>query len=537
MKYFISLFFIISHAHAIQELRTRTTEGDVLGRKFKDYTYYQSIPYAMPPVGELRWRAPKAPLKRSTLLNGFSKRIQCAQMENFFSGTSVKEFGKVVGSEDCLYLNIWKPNTSGKKPVFFWIHGGSNAKGLALDEMYDGSVLAQKLDAVVVTVNYRLGLLGAFKNSKLKFDDPLDQSGNYTTLDLLRALDWTRENIKNFGGDPELITIAGESAGCMNVWGLIQTPLAKDKFQRAYCASGMPNNYPVIVAHQVSELMLRNSLKDKGVADPEQALSDMTDAEVKKHLYSLTTEEVILAYQFPVPVQHISDGHVFSKLGLGVLATGQFNRVPVMLGHNQNELTLFVAPLASGASPNDFWEMLNLRASNQPLFDLINNRAKYEAFRTADEGVNKSFQLIMDTVMSISGVYMPKAYRYEMGFKSNFEPWKSMFLASHGIDIPILFHLKDIKGSHFLKFLEKDLNLPESRKVMDGYTSYMKNFVYTGDPNSGQLTPWKSWSALNLRAPYIEVTNKGFEAKSRLTRVLTMPELIYEIHKLNQRLK
>lgn len=531
MKYFILLFLTISQAHAFQNLRTSTTEGDVLGRKFKDYTYYQSIPYATPPVGDLRWKAPRAPLKRSSVLNGFSKKIQCAQMENFFSGTPVKEFGKVVGSEDCLYLNIWKPHTAGKKPVFFWIHGGSNAKGLALDEMYDGRVLAQKLDAVVVTVNYRLGLLGAFRNSKLKFADPLDQSGNYTTLDLVRALDWTRENIKNFGGDPELITIAGESAGCMNVWGLILTPLAKDKFQRAYCASGMPNNYPVIVAHQVSNILLKNSLEEKGVADPEKALSDMSEAEVKEHLYSLSTEEVIRAYQFPVPVQHISDGHVFSKLGLGVLATGQFNRVPVMLGNNQNESTLFMAPVASGASEKEFWDMINLKASNQPLYDLINDRVKYEAFRTADKAVNKSFQLIMDTVLSLSGVYMPKAYRYEMSFKSNFEPWKSLFLSSHGIDIPILFHLRDIKGSHFLKFLEVDLNLPETRKIMEGYTSYVKNFVYTGDPNSAQLAPWKSWSVFNLMTPYVEISNTGFEAKSRLPRVLSVPELITEIHK------
>lgn len=336
MKILAMFFLVMSQAIAFDELLTRTSEGPVVGRKFKHHTYYQSIPYAQPPVGTLRWRAPKAPRKRVKIWNDFSKKNQCAQMENFFSGTSTKKFGKVVGSEDCLYLNIWKPNTPGKKPVFFWIHGGSNAKGIALDEMYDGALLSKKLDADVVTMNYRMGLLGAFKHPKLKFDDPLDQSGNYTTLDLLRALDWTRQNAGNFGGDPYLITIAGESAGCMNVWGLILSPLARDKFHRAYCASGVPNNYPVLVAHQVAEIMLKNSLKERGISVPSEQLDRMSESQVKQHLYSLSTEEVIRAYQFAVPVQHISDGQVFSKFGLGVLATGQFNRVPIVIGNNRN---------------------------------------------------------------------------------------------------------------------------------------------------------------------------------------------------------
>ena len=526
----------MTNAYAYQTVQTQTTEGKVLGKKLKNYTFYQSLPYAMPPVGDLRWKAPKRPQKRIQTYNGFSKKTQCAQMENYFSGSPVKEFGKVVGSEDCLYLNIWKPNTAGKKPVFFWIHGGSNSKGLALDEMYNGSILAQKLDAIVITMNYRMGLFGAMRHSKLKFDNTLDQSGNYTTLDLLRALDWTRENIQSFGGDPDLITIAGESAGCMNVWGLILTPLAKNKFQRAYCASGIPNNYPVIVANQVSNLMLKNSLKNKGISNTGDAIRDMSEAEVKEYLYSLTTEEVIRASQFLIPVQHISDGHVFSKLGLGVLATGQFNRVPVMLGNNQNESTLFMGPVVSGATEEEFWEIINLKRSHQPLYDLINNDVAYKAFRLADKGVNLSFKIIMDSVLSLSGIYMPEAYRYEMSFKSNFEPWKSLFLSSHGIDVPLLFHMSEIKGDHFLKFLEQDLNLPATRNIMDGYSQYMKNFVSFGNPNSENLEIWKKWSVLKLLTPYMEVSNKGFEAKSRLPRTLTLPELILEIKDLSSKL-
>jgi len=198
----------------------KTKYGEVKGFLDDNNTLaWKSIPYAKPPVDELRWKVPIDPEIWDGILDTTEDCDECAQM-----GQEPITFAptEVIGSEDCLYLNIWHPQSiRNDLPVYFWIHGGANNNGTTKD--YDGSVIASRSNMVVVTIQYRLGAFGWLTHPALRpGESSLDDSGNFGTLDTIKALEWVRDNIKSFGGDPNNIIVAGESAGAHNVMNLIK---------------------------------------------------------------------------------------------------------------------------------------------------------------------------------------------------------------------------------------------------------------------------------------------------------------------------
>ena len=201
------------------------------------------IPFAAPPVGEGRWSAPRPLPPRDDVLKATAFGPPCPQLWGRMSGLA-GEPGEVVGNEDCLYLNVWAPRKIEQPlPVMVWIHGGGNTIGTAAT--YPGPRLAGDQQVVVVTTNYRLGVLGWMSHPALRAGrDPLDGSGNYGLLDLVAALDWVQDNIAAFGGDPERVTIFGESAGGGNVFGLMASPRARGLFHRAIAQSGVAVTTP-----------------------------------------------------------------------------------------------------------------------------------------------------------------------------------------------------------------------------------------------------------------------------------------------------
>ncbi len=204
------------------------------------------IPYAAPPVGELRWKAPRPAQSWTAPRNALAIGNMCVQFPSLLSGAGRNPSKAPVGNEDCLYLNIWAPPFSpadvptGDKarPVMFWIHGGGNSIGHG--GSYSGARLATDHNLLVVTFNYRLGPFGWFSHPALRSADAsaADNSGNYGLLDSIAALHWVRDNIAAFGGDPNNVTIFGESAGGGDVLALMASPLAKGLFQRAIVESG-----------------------------------------------------------------------------------------------------------------------------------------------------------------------------------------------------------------------------------------------------------------------------------------------------------
>ena len=262
-----------------QALRSVST-GTLVGFEDRKHTHaWLGIPYAAPPVGPLRWRAPRPAAAWAGARSSVRFGAPCPQIGNPISATPHSTQGQVVGSEDCLTLNVWSrahapedvPRGAQRRPVMVWIHGGGNSIGTSATYESVRNLVA-KHDVVVVTVNYRLGVLGWFRHPALESDGetPEDRSGNYGTLDLLQALGWVKENISVFGGDPGNVTLFGESAGGMNIYALLVSPLAKGLFHRAIAQSGLPSSYAVSEAqnyrdapepgHQLSSRELVNEL-------------------------------------------------------------------------------------------------------------------------------------------------------------------------------------------------------------------------------------------------------------------------------------
>ena len=215
-----------------------TTHGDYVG--FSDLQgtrAWLGIGYAQPPVGELRWKAPLPPEPHIDTVQALNFKNACPQLASAMTTNEVNATASgYVGSEDCLYLNVWSvPNAVGR-PVMVWIHGGGNSIGSA--RSYPGAILAATENVVVVTINYRLGFLGWFNHPSVLEGSELDLSGNFGTLDTIRALEWVRQNIAVFGGDPDNVTIFGESAGGFNVLTLMASPLAEGLFHKAIVQSG-----------------------------------------------------------------------------------------------------------------------------------------------------------------------------------------------------------------------------------------------------------------------------------------------------------
>ena len=352
----------------IEDLTTlkNTSSGQVIGfnHKFNSLAWY-GIPYAKPPVNELRWRAPQPIENDKEIIKATSFSDICFQNRSFVDYSEEKE--NYVGSEDCLYLNIHSPRNLAEDeslPVMVWIHGGGNTTGAG--SAYDFSRLASEQKVIVITINYRLGPFGWFYHPSLieTTNSKEDKSGNFGLLDQILALKWVKKNIKEFGGNPDNVTIFGESAGGHNVFSLISSDLASGLFHRAISQSGSTrttsvedaSNYiddelnpgwPTSSREIVNNLLIRNN--DAKDAYEAKILQDsMNNSNLKDFLQSLSSSEILDTYQekivagmFNVP-RIIADGYVLPKQGME-FRRGQFNKVPTMLGTNRDEMKLFFA--------------------------------------------------------------------------------------------------------------------------------------------------------------------------------------------------
>ena len=212
--YLITLFFI-SNAMVAENLNISTTSGVSQGFLINGVANWDDIPYAQPPVGDLRWKAPRDILKNNKLIESKVDNF-CIQKPSGMGGAEFTGDELFSGSEDCLYLDIKAPKTKSDSllPVMFWIHGGGNTSGLK--DTYDFSKMVRKHNVIVITINYRLGPFGWFTHPSIQgLQGNDDKSSNFGTLDIIAALEWVRSNISLFGGDPNNVTIFGESAGAI----------------------------------------------------------------------------------------------------------------------------------------------------------------------------------------------------------------------------------------------------------------------------------------------------------------------------------
>jgi para-nitrobenzyl esterase len=469
-----------------------TTRFGVVGaRDDADQTWvWKAIPFARPPVGDLRWRAPREPLPWTGVRNPASFSTACTQYSSVLPGV-------IFGAEDCLYLNIWRPKSGDEGlPVYVWIHGGGNSIGSATTTSeYYGSSVASRSHMVFVSINYRLGPFGWFSNPALREGaSPEDASGNYGTLDIIQSLKWIRQNIEAFGGNPEEVTIAGESAGGFNVLSLLISPPAKGLFQRAISESGAAITRGVDEADAESRKVLARLIaRDRKVRahpDGEVIAAAMGNEAMRAYLRSKDDRDILLCYttwafgMIDNP-SILRDGVVIPQSGFDVLETGDYpGKVPLIIGSNKEEVKLFL--LFSGAIP---WRS-----------QLYEAAAKYSSDLWKATGVDEvARRLSMHPDQP--PVY---AYRFDWGaadargngpLPGN---WGRKLGAFHSLDVPFFLGRDTLNGFMHL-FLFTGQNGPGRKALSRTIMEYVARFARTGNPNveaagpgaeTAEWTPW-----------------------------------------------
>ncbi|MFZ0091099.1 MAG: carboxylesterase family protein [Solirubrobacteraceae bacterium] len=305
-----------------------TRDGRLRGVVRGAVRMFLGVPYAAPPIGQLRFRAPRPPARWTGVRSAVRFGRACVQFEPIH--------GVGTQSENCLYLNIWEPKNarSGSRlPVLLWYHGGGLAFGSGAQ--YRGEALARMTHSVVVTINYRLGALGYLALPQLGAESPRLGPGNYGLLDQIQALKWIRTNIGSFGGDARRVTIAGESAGGLSVCAVLASPLARGLFARAIIES-----FPC----QSTELAGSRAGVEQ-TSDRFAAAAGCADSQVVAACLRRATPAALVRAAVTVPVAEVTEGTGVLPRAPGLaIGSGRWNRVPVLLGTNQHEGKLFSIP-------------------------------------------------------------------------------------------------------------------------------------------------------------------------------------------------
>jgi len=480
--FLFSLF--ISQANAATP-QVSIADGQISGVQLSQVVEgYLGIPYALPPVGNLRWKATRPNKPWDGVLVADKFKPACPQIGNFFANVPASEFNKPIGKEDCLYLNVWKPtNVTQKLPVVFWIHGGSNFKGTTSDPMYNGEYLTARSNVVMVSLNYRLGLLGAFSNEVIETENKFDSSGNYVTLDLIQGLKWVKENISNFGGDPDNVIIMGQSAGCMNVWGLLQTPMSEGLFHKAVCSSGLPNSYPKKVARSRSNDFIENLVFNAGLVkekdDAAKFIKKKGKQWVHDFLYSRTSDELVLGMDYIVPFQHIEDNFVFPH-GLDSTSLGNYHQVPMIIGSTLDEGTLLGGLSHLKIDYQTLWGFMQNPPSNLKFEDIM--KSSFAEYRAETKATSMALNRTIGNVYLTARAYNKETYRYSFEWKELSDPWKDVFGATHGMDISFFLGNFDTNNENFARFAWTAENKASREALREKVNKHFTQFFYTGNP-------------------------------------------------------
>jgi para-nitrobenzyl esterase len=332
------LAFFGFDAHASEPI-VHTQYGDVRGVSEGQVESFKNLPFAAPPVGKLRWMPPVEPKKWDGIRDASHFSSKCSHTKNNPLPNHESPPYLLMGNEDCLYLNVFKPSGARDLPVIVFIHGGSLVDGSASETssnppvaVYDGSRLAEGAHVVVVTLNYRLGPLGFLVHWKLSEASPYHGSGNYGYLDQIQALQWVHNNIAAFGGDPQNVTLFGHSAGATSVWVHISSPLSKGLFHRAIVDSGV--EYEAKTLHESEPLGDKLSL-DLNCSKATDELACMRDKSTAD-IFRVLPEPKNLERYDPV-----IDHFVLMGSPIAIMRSGMHNHVPIIQGNVEEEMSVF----------------------------------------------------------------------------------------------------------------------------------------------------------------------------------------------------
>ncbi len=543
--FFIFLFFLPELIADNYDIRT--SSGISIGYSNNKVIYWDDIPYAQPPVGNLRWKAPKK-IQSDSIISSKDNNF-CMQRTSSLGGSAQFSDKEVSGTEDCLYLDILAPKKISNKPlpVMFWIHGGGNTSGLK--DLYHFDKLVKKHDVIVVRINYRLGPLGWFTHPAIQdLQDGLDKTSNFGTLDIIAALKWVKENISLFGGDSENITVFGESAGGHNVLSLLVSNQAKGLFNKAISMSGYTTSISTQDAYKPEQKSNTSEYSSWNVVDKiirnksyGKEQSNLSNKEIRDILYNLSQEEFYEFYSKRENYEEIplltNDGLVIPSIGLRkALKNKEFvNNVPTILGSNRDEVKIWLA-FSEYLVDVDYSE-------SSSLFNLPKVIIK-------DKGVYDAFNYYRSSAWKIRGVDEPLrslnqagnknlySYRFDWDNQRKFivGDFKQLFGAGHALEIPLLLGDTTLVGgppiSNFM-YPRGFSRFYTSRNMMKFWT----NFAKYGKPGkSSNKIEWDPYEInVDKNSSFIILDKKkNLKMTSDYISYKTLSEELYLDERLNE---
>ena len=494
---FYIILFSLSTSLFAQNTTIQTSSGVTKANLIKSVYQWNDIPYALPPVGDLRWMAPKNINNPEQILVEKDNNF-CIQEPSNLGGVDGDNY--FVGTEDCLYLDIKAPKKGFNEkllPVMFWIHGGGNISGLK--DIYDFSKFVKKHKVIVVSINYRLGPFGWFYHPEIQNNqDGLDKTSNFGTLDIISALNWTKNNIEKFGGDPNNITIFGESAGGHNVFSLLVSPQAKGLFNKAISQSGYTTSISAYEAYKQNKASNTSEMTSSKLEDylVKNFLTNKNEINIRRLLKKEKAENIFKFYvnksNQDIPLL-TADGIVIPKIGLrNALGKKELvNNVPTILGSNKDEVKLWLgtADYFVNLEYSVLGEILNIPRV------VLENKDAFEAFNYYRSA---AWQIrgVLDPAkkLLIAGNNNLYLYRYDWDDhrKLLIADFKELFGAAHATEIPLITGDDQLVGRFGYFIYPKG---PSKRFTSKNMMLFWKNFAYSDKP--GSSSNGKKWMPYN----------------------------------------
>ena len=522
-KLLLSIALLLPAMGMMAQTQVKATEGVLEGKDLSGITVFKGVPFAAPPVGNLRWKAPQP----AAHWNGVreAKEYGPNPMQEPIYGDM--NFGTKVNSEDCLYLNIWTPAKTMKEhlPVLIYFNGGGLMAGSGSEARYAGDAMARK-GIISITANYREGIFGYFAHPQLSKETDYKGSGNYGFMDQVAAIRWVKDNIEAFGGDPNRITIVGESAGSMSVSALMASPLCQGLFAQAMGSSGSVMGFQKIATLKEAE--------DKGVALAQKILLEKGKKTGKKvgkdagkkclnELRAMPAEELmLLASVRALPVYNV-DGYFLTEQPVEVFAKGNQTKVALLVGGNNQEMT--PGAVLKGKQPT----VENLKEGAKALFGEENIDELFRLYGINSDkdvleqpGVDLASDMFLDyatwkwgNMHKLTGGQPVYRYRYchprpamaikgkvaalaggVVDAKEGAAPVRRDKGAVHSADIEYV--MATLPTNHVFDWQ------PEDYMVSDIFSQYYVNFVKTGNPNGLGLPEWPATNGKAV-APVMQI--------------------------------
>jgi para-nitrobenzyl esterase len=473
----------------------QTRSGKVEGEQRDGIHIFRGVPFAAPPVGAKRWRAPEREEAWSGVRS--ARSFGNVSPQNMVALDVLAAFKiEEPQSEDCLYLNVWTPGIDGaRRPVMVWIHGGAFTIGSGSQSLYEGTALSKRGDVVVVTINYRLGAFGFLRLDELT-KGRIPSTGNEGMLDQVAALEWVRENIAAFGGDPDNVTIFGESAGGMSVGTLLGMPKARGLFHKAIpqsgaCSTANSRERHCFVAERMAELSRARDAEALLALTPAQLL----DAAARTApIPGQESDERIGG----MPFEPVVDGTVVPRLSIESVARGSAAGVALLVGSTQDEWKLFSAadPAVIGLQEPQLQARIEKRlgAAARPLIEAYR---KARAERGAATTPGEIFAAIeTDRIFRMPGLLLAETQiQHDARVYNYLFTWSSplfggMLGACHAVELGFVFGTYAAQGMADFSGTGPAADALAAN-TMDAWIA----FARSGDPSSKGVGPWPSYTA------------------------------------------